>query len=568
MSSPKQQPKSYERVGMYLLLLTPLLVAIMVMVPRLANPNFGLFDDGRTLVISREINQGTWDMSWDAAAGRFRPIYWLFYAFVYSLSGMNATGFFLANTVILAGIALLLISFTRLIGFSHFQSWVTAMVFVLSGPVIENFYTLSKAEPLQLLAISLGMVLAVLSSRNRHCLGKTLLLAGCCLSFLIAYLVKETTLVMVPVSATWVFLAWLRSLRNKNRLGVQPSLAILGASILAGGVFFIMRRLAVPVSLTGGSYSDQYSFTFERILASVIRWSGWLLRDFAFLIPLVLGVFILWLIYRRNSSHQTDLHTSGGFQKGYVFLDALLWMAAWIAVYLPWVYMQEYYALPFSAGAALAVGLVLGWLVELLKQGNIGPRIFLGLCALLAALLWLVTLPNNFSNAKIQLVVDDANNRMLTDIAQRAPEGSTVFVNIQLSNEYVEQMALYYLPKVYSRSELTTLAYQSQPLGVGSEYFRPDVIFAVPHIANQPLLAVRLGLYEPTQQAWNQALLDQMPPEWKIQSSIEEQTHLLIIDLPRIFCPFIRTRSFCSISSPLVDQRTFSYGWDLYQLQP
>jgi hypothetical protein len=136
---------------------------------------------------------------------------------------------------------------------------------------------------------------------------------------------------------------------------------------------------------------------------------------------------------------------------------------------------------------------------------------------------------------------------MLAQVAEYAPVGSTVLVNIQTSNEYVEQMGLYYLPKVFNRPDLITLPYQSQPLGVEAELYRPDVILAVPHIENQPLMAVRLGLYEPTQNTWNQSLLDQLSSGWKMQNSIDHQFPLFLSICPG-FCPFIQLA--CFVLSP------------------
>ncbi len=538
------------------------------MLPRLASPNFGLFDDGRTIVLSQGINHGVWDMSWDSAAGRFRPVYWLYYALVYRLAGMNPLSFFLGNTLILAVTIAILISLARLLSFNRFQAWSAGMVFALSGPVIENYYTLSKAEPLQLLAVGLGLLIAMIYARARVRWQKILLLAGCFIAFMLAYLVKETTLVLIPVSGAWVFLAWLRSYRKKDFTSLQPRLAILGTSTLAGIAFYLARRLSVPVALTGGSYSEQYSFTLQRILASIVRWSGWLIRDFAFLAPLSLGLFALWLISLRRSKSVLQSPDVSGFSHAALLLDALIWMLAWIAVYLPWVFMQEYYALPFTAGAAMAAGLALGWLVDGFRHIHIGASVFQSACLALAAVLWLVTLPTNYSNGRIQVAVDDANARMLTDLAYHAPPGGTVLVNIQQANEYVEQMSLYYLAQIYSRPDLTVLPYQSQPLGIENEFHRPDVILIVPLVENQPLMAVRMGLYESTQKTWNQALLGQLSPDWKMGTLIHDQFNLMMVDLPRIFCPLIRTRLFCSIPSPLLDRRLFSYGWAFYQIQP
>ncbi|HEX9089937.1 MAG TPA: hypothetical protein VF831_00530, partial [Anaerolineales bacterium] len=389
MSDTISPTPTKKRIVKMILLFSPVLVACLLMLPRLVSPNFGLFDDGRTLVLSQGINQGVWDMSWDSAAGRFRPVYWLYYALVYRISGMYPLGFFLANALILAATVAALIALACTLGLSRLQAWAAGLIFALSGPVIENFYTLSKAEPLQLLAVSLGLLFAVQFAHDHARWRRMLLLMGCFISFLLAYLVKETTLVVIPIAAACGVLAWVRSLRTKEPIGRKTRIAVFGASTLAGGVFFIARKLVVPVSLTGGSYSDQYSFTVQRIFASMVRWTGWLIRDFAFLVPLILGALILWFALRQKQIATSNASAQDGFQAAPLLLDAFIWMAAWIAVYLPWVFMQEYYALPFAFGAALAAGLAIGWLVDRLQRRQAAWRIFSGAILGLAALLWL-----------------------------------------------------------------------------------------------------------------------------------------------------------------------------------
>jgi hypothetical protein len=68
----------------------PILIVILIMLPRLASSQFGLMDDGRALSIAQGIVHGKWDLSWDVIAGRFRPIYWGAFAFWYLLAGGQA----------------------------------------------------------------------------------------------------------------------------------------------------------------------------------------------------------------------------------------------------------------------------------------------------------------------------------------------------------------------------------------------------------------------------------------------------------------------------------------------
>ena len=63
--------------------LAPVALAVLVMLPRLASPQFGLLDDGLTLQTGRQV-LGGWvsPLHLIPETGRFFPAYWLAYAVV------------------------------------------------------------------------------------------------------------------------------------------------------------------------------------------------------------------------------------------------------------------------------------------------------------------------------------------------------------------------------------------------------------------------------------------------------------------------------------------------------
>jgi hypothetical protein len=61
----------FARLGMY----TPVLLAILFMLPRLLLARFELFDDARTLITADKISRGIWYTYPDNMEGRFRPIH-------------------------------------------------------------------------------------------------------------------------------------------------------------------------------------------------------------------------------------------------------------------------------------------------------------------------------------------------------------------------------------------------------------------------------------------------------------------------------------------------------------
>jgi hypothetical protein len=137
-------------------------------------------------------------------------------------------------------------------------------------------------------------------------------------------------------------------------------------------------------------------------------------------------------------------------------------------------------------------------------------------------------------------------------------------VNIQDPNEYFYEMQTQ-LGKVYGRPDLIV------------DVFNPDTTLAVdglniyivsPHIVNQPLLTVRMGVIEDTQRMWTTDLQEflQDHPGWRIEFESTNNFHLTDINYPRIFCPFVKTRAFCATPAPFIDLREFEYGWTVYRL--
>lgn len=508
----------------------------VLLLPRLLSPHFGLLDDPRTLVTTRQILQGIWPVSFDVDAGRFRPLYWFYLSLLYGLAGEHPLGWFLANLALLVIICLLLWQWIAQRSGNGRLGLLAAVFFALSGPVVENFYTLSKGEPLQLLFTLGALVILAHPSERRG--GRSWLLASA--FFWLANAVKETALIMIPITAGWALLSWLRERRFK----VTPELHSALAALLAGVGFFFARAASLSVSLTGGTYTNAYAITVSTIQASLIRWAGWLMRDFLYLLPVA-----LFLAYR--------LITQKPFAHTPLALDALVWMAGWMIVFLPWAYTVEYYMLPFAAGAAWLAAIGVEAMLETLSSTWNGKR-WAGISLCVALLLLLSTLPNNLTNARIQLAVDEANAHTLRTLAETLPKGARLWINIQDPNEYYEQLHTY-LVDLYGRTDLQIAPFQSSRVGEVPFYV------ALPFIENQPRLSVRLGVYEPTQRLWNQSLVSvlQAPTTQSVVHQ-ERAFHLLNLNVPRLLCFALPSLNYCTYPEPLLDMRRFAYGWDVY----
>jgi hypothetical protein len=534
---------SRDRLKELALVYWPVVLAALIMIPRVLSAEFGLFDDGETLRVAEEIQNGDWGViAKEAVRGRFRPIYWIQYAHIYTLAGANPTWFFLWNAVLFMTITALIIHIVRRMGGSNFQAATTGVILALAGPLVENIYTLSKPELLQILLLLAAMTPFTRAINVRR--SRILAAVWATVLVLTAALTKETAVIMMPISAAWLFVAVAGSRREDRRKeAMQWGTLLLGASI-AALIYLVLRSQSVEVSLSEGTYTNNIELSIARLVDSTVRWSGWLVRDFAWLVPLFL-VPILDLLDRR-------------LQHSRLFVGSAIWTVAWILIYMPWEFTLEYYMLPVAVGLSVIGGIALDSTVTRIREKRRTALAWLSLG--LASILWLTTLPNNYSNARQQLAVDNSNARMLEYLVMQSDSVEEVVVNIQHENEYVYEIRVF-LQDVMGLD------------GTSVEVFNPGegldpgpLLIASPHVRHQPLLAVRMGVVENSQNDWNQSLAEALGSQTEAAFEWEESFRLALIDLPRLLCAVLPERGYCRSERPFVDTGEFNYGWKIYEL--
>ena len=278
-----------------LLMFSPVIVCILIMLPRLGSAQFGLLDDGTTIATSQQIASGKWSLANEAGSGRFRPAYWLYYGLIYLVAGPDAQAYFVGNLLLFACITAGLIFLVRLNGGSRLAAGLAGLFFVLAGAVIENFYTLSKPEAPQVLGLTL-LLIAVSAYARASTKGlKAFLIGLAFVSMTLVMTVKETGLAMVPISLAWLGIAWLGERKLTVRPETNSRLVLAGVILVISAGFILLRTTFVRLGLQGGGYSSNYSFTIQRFTASGLHWAGWLVRDYPYLLPLGLFLLVLWI---------------------------------------------------------------------------------------------------------------------------------------------------------------------------------------------------------------------------------------------------------------------------------
>lgn len=529
----------------------PLLVCILIMLPRLISPQFGLMDDARALNIAQGLLHGKFDLSWDVVAGRARPVYWAAFAFWYLLVGGHPFWYFLGNLIVFSGTTFLLIHLVVDVGGSKMQALLTGFVFVISTSLIENVYTLSKAENFQLLLMLSAISLIIVAAQSPRGTKFWLLIVAAAFLLLVACFTKESTLLLLPITLVWWGAAWLgriKHFRSAPFIEIVSRLLVL-SSLVSGVIFYLGRTIFLASSkILGIGQSSEFYFDRASILNGIVRWGGWLMRDYIWLLPMALMVIVWCLVKRR-------------FPRSGLWWLAGVWMAFWLGMYIPWHFAVEYYLLPFAAGTAVLSGVLLVEILEFIEQSD---RVWKGVgfaSLVLTGMLLLATQANSFTDASIQIAQDSANTRVLEFIAQNAPEGSQVVVNIQLANEYIEQMQLM-LANYYNRPDLQLVSYQGEALSSLKDQPR-GTYFLIADLVNQPKMTVRMGLDEPSLQVWNASVLPALA-SWHEVYKVSEDPPILTVNFPRLLCAVINRGNYCSAGEGLVTSEQLHYQWSVY----
>src|SRR5262245_48800518 len=192
--------------------LAPGLLAVVVMLPRLTSPQFGLLDDGLTLQTGHQAAGRWWSvMGLIPETGRFFPAYWLVYSAVVGVVGARPLAFFIFNVLVLSVLLWLLTRLVELSGGTPWQALIAVVVLATCGPTIEAFYTLSKAEPLQMMWIGVSLLIAAASAAERRGWRRAGLIALAGAALMLGYTTKETSVVLIPISLAWVVIEWARA---------------------------------------------------------------------------------------------------------------------------------------------------------------------------------------------------------------------------------------------------------------------------------------------------------------------------------------------------------------------
>lgn len=528
----------------------PLLLAAVVMLPRVVSSQFGLLDDGRTILMADAI-AADWRTAFiPEDTGRFFPGYWLFYAAVHAAAGARPWAFFLVNTAVLAGVTAALVVLARLAGARPLHAGAAGVVFVLSAPVAEAFYTLSKAEGPQLFFVAISLVAAVAAPRAVARPAATALRATALGALLVAMTMKETGVVMVAVSLGWMVTGGLFASPGDRRRRMLLRARYFGACLLAAALVLGLRQALATPGLASGSYTRGYRLDWTALRLSVTDWFALLGHDFGYLLPVAAATVAVAAL-------------RGGWVRQ-ALADAGVWSLGWIGVYLPWDRVLQYYLLPATLGVAAVGGIALAEMWALARAPARGRRV--GAAAALAASLILAPLgvANAATHAVLQLVADRANAR-LVDFLASLPADSVVHVDLPADNEYVYELGLH-LVRFKGRDDIVVESLDADLIADDLEEGPVQVVS--PMSRERPVISVRIPLPD-----------DTGPPpdptrglavDARRLARVRCRARLLSVDLEQPLCCAVRavtgSMRCCRHWWPLLHVHRLSYGWTVDEL--
>jgi hypothetical protein len=550
---PENSFMTAKQVKRLIITIIPLLMAVLIMIPRLLSPQFGVMDDGLIYVEVQKILQGDFSMDYDIQAGRFRPLYWLYFTLIYLIAGPNPIWFFIGHLLILL---ILLIEIRALMKHYQARDWqilLTSLVFLFTIPIIENFYTLSKGDPLSLVFILASLVCFEKIKGTDQKTVRWIFALLAFLNGLFAIWAKETAYIMAPISAGWA--AYIIFLQRKNfSQRKRQSYLIYFASMSASmAAFFLLRSVFGAPAVTDGSFTVRYSFTVGSLLERIPRWVTLYASYYHYLVPFVAMAAII-LLLKRDIDPEQKLYF---FQWG-------LWLLAWVGALLPWEYARAYYLLAFSLGASILIGLFAGHLGEMINHTHQALRWSTITLTVLTVVLFFASLTHYRTHAWVQLIFDRTNAQMLEITHEITPENGAVFVSLETRKEYVEGIE-YFLVDFYGLSAIDYTHISVETLE--RLHWYSDGIVLMPYVSNLPRLVVRAGVDEEFTMLWNEIVVRNKGDRLIPITQVREDFRIINLNLPVIFCPIVGNKGFCENHDPFLDTRVFNYGWDIYTIR-
>ena len=465
------------------LVLVPL--PFLVALPFLGDPSFSLIDDGVTLDVARRMDANEMREKGDGSGerhsrwwfvetehGRVRPVYWWWLWLNHKLFGLDCRAWHWGLAAAIALVLQLAYSISYRVTGSVLASVLAGALMVAFHPCAEAFTRLGLGETPMLLLLGVSVLCLV----RGYSLGPRVpeekqalfwvCLVGSVVPLCLAYFVKETSVVMLPVSVVMLAALWRRGADGRSKALLVGYLAanVAAAAALAGHV--------LP-TLGSGEYSRLYNYDrLDWALQNAGQYVRYVVEAWLVL-PVVAAVSLVVRLVRARRRGGL-----AGPQRWQLVWIAFL--AGYVVVLAPWggssVAIARY-LLPLAMFGGLFMGQEVAWLVQRARQalaepGAVGTkprkgarkrratrdRRVLGYAALVLLVVAVAgTAGVNAWLARKAVVssyrLEAANGNLLRLLAAEAPRDRPLYVNLSTDEAEIRYEIGLHLAMIHGRED-------------------------------------------------------------------------------------------------------------------
>ena len=275
--------------------------------------------------------------------GRYFPFYWLYNSFEFYLFGTNVAPYYLVQSIVFLGAALLMAVTLHKVTGSLRLAGLLLIAIYFSTPVAENLNTLGKMEIVQfflMMCIILAFCLGHVTGQYKW--GITGFLVFASTFFILSIWTKETSIALFGFCMTGIVLSIFLGLLGK----------IKDFSVLTKDYLYLLLALIVSLCISKAPYviftssTKTASYTNYAITPQLVR------ENLSFYLHqqpdvIIFGVLALVLMFSAGRKLFFNGSTTDRFKaRGYILVMSLLAMAwAFYLALLVWRWPMSYYML-------------------------------------------------------------------------------------------------------------------------------------------------------------------------------------------------------------------------------
>ncbi len=408
-------------------------IATILFLPNITPVYFGLLDDGVSIEVSKNFllnHDYDYNTLIGSSSGRYVPTYWTYLILEYFFFGLNPLGYYLIHALCLGIVLFMIYKITHLLTKKHKISLLASILYLLSLPIVESYYTLGKPETQQALYLVFMLYFYLKTDKflekNKHAKIPRKLFALSIIPLFLLYFTKETSYALLPFSFFWMIFVWWNEKSHKTQRSKATTL-FFAANIAAISLHQILKAVSSIASISEGGYSSMYQIASPKALfVGFGKWLTILIADnIAFLILTAILAFIILKKIKETGFKNTTLKRDEQMLVFFMLFSGFL-----TAVMIPWAILMDRYFLPAMIGTSIFVALFLNHSIKNKKS------MLIKIAAFAIIINLLITLPVYATRMQVYSTWNQENGKLVDYISENTPTNGKIYVNLIQDHMY------------------------------------------------------------------------------------------------------------------------------------